>query len=229
MDYRVLNGRLLDTLLVEWSLRSLPLVSLSRSSALPLGADVDLPSPHCTFLRLSYAPSPTFSLPHPPYSHLTLPTRISPSLPASSRHSLASTSRLAPPDLGWRGLCHWSHSHGAPRVFNPASASLYNSLFGGEAGQRTVANEDSVPTIIPESDDYTFTLEGFHIYGTNSTYGMSVSCWCRRSTRSLGERGADPPSFPTVHRLPGRPYRPRVRWWRRGYRFALLLHSCTST
>jgi hypothetical protein len=27
MDYRVLNGRLLDTLSVEWSLRSLPLVS----------------------------------------------------------------------------------------------------------------------------------------------------------------------------------------------------------
>lgn len=79
------------------------------------------------------------------------------------------------PDLGWRGLCHWSHSHGAPRVFNPAAANLYNSLFAGEAGQRTVANQDSVPTVIPESDDYTFTLEGFHIFGTNSTYGMNVS------------------------------------------------------
>jgi hypothetical protein len=91
-----------------------------------------------------------------------------------------------PPDLGWRGLCHWSHSHGAPRVFNPASANLYNSLFAGEAGQRTVANEDSVPTIIPESDDYTFTLEGFHIYGTNSTYGMSVSSE-RRSRHESAE------------------------------------------
>ncbi|ORY81234.1 hypothetical protein BCR35DRAFT_304084 [Leucosporidium creatinivorum] len=83
--------------------------------------------------------------------------------------------QVAALDLGWRGLCHWSHSHGAPRVFNPASANLYNSLFGGEAGQRTVANEDSVPTIIPESDDYTFTLEGFHIFGTNATYGMSYT------------------------------------------------------
>lgn len=48
---------------------------------------------------------------------------------------------------------------------------------GREASQRTVANEDSVPTTIPESEDYTFTLEGMHIYGTNTTYGMNVrSC-----------------------------------------------------
>lgn len=45
---------------------------------------------------------------------------------------------------------------------------------GSEAGQRTVANEDLVPTIIPESDDYTFTLQGFHVYGTNATYGQNV-------------------------------------------------------
>ncbi|GAA5880062.1 hypothetical protein JCM8547_001488 [Rhodosporidiobolus lusitaniae] len=82
--------------------------------------------------------------------------------------------QIAAIDLGWRGLCHWSHSHGAARVFNPAAANLYNSLFGGEAGQRTVANNDIVPTYIPESEDYTFTLQGFHIVGngtSNATYG----------------------------------------------------------
>jgi hypothetical protein len=42
-----------------------------------------------------------------------------------------------------------------------------------EASQRTVANEDIVPTVIPESNEYTFVLEGFHIYGVNSTYGMN--------------------------------------------------------
>lgn len=66
----------------------------------------------------------------------------------------------------------------APRTFNPAAANLYNALFGGEAGQRTVANNDIVPTMIPESDDYTFTLQGFHIVGngtSNSTYGYDVS------------------------------------------------------
>ncbi|GAA5904620.1 hypothetical protein JCM6882_004923 [Rhodosporidiobolus microsporus] len=82
--------------------------------------------------------------------------------------------QIASIDLGWRGLCHWSHSHGAPRTFNPAAANLYNSLFGGEAGQRTVANNDVVPTYIPESDEYTHVLQGFHIIGngtSNATYG----------------------------------------------------------
>ncbi|KAI5477799.1 protein of lipase, class 3 family [Pseudohyphozyma bogoriensis] len=81
--------------------------------------------------------------------------------------------QIAALDLGWRGLCHWSHSHGAPRVFSPAVATLYNSLFGGEAGQRCVANDDIVPTLIPESTDYTFTLEGIHVYGTNATFGQN--------------------------------------------------------
>lgn len=65
----------------------------------------------------------------------------------------------------------------APRTLNPAAANLYNSLFAGEAGQRVVANNDIIPTLIPESDDYTFTLQGFHIVGngtSNSTYGYSV-------------------------------------------------------
>ncbi|GAA5821125.1 hypothetical protein JCM11251_001975 [Rhodosporidiobolus azoricus] len=82
--------------------------------------------------------------------------------------------QVASIDLGWRGLCHWSHSHGAARTFNPAAANLYNSLFGGEAGQRTVANNDIVPTFIPESDEYTHVLQGFHIIGngtSNATYG----------------------------------------------------------
>lgn len=39
-----------------------------------------------------------------------------------------------------------------------------------------MANYDSVPQVLPESDDYTFTLEGFHIYGTNVTFGMNVGC-----------------------------------------------------
>lgn len=76
-------------------------------------------------------------------------------------------------DLGWRDLSHWSHSHGAPRVLNPASAALYDKLYEGQAGQRAVANDDSMPNIIPESDDYTHVLQGFHIYGTNTTYGMN--------------------------------------------------------
>ncbi|GAA6037590.1 hypothetical protein JCM8097_006129 [Rhodosporidiobolus ruineniae] len=82
--------------------------------------------------------------------------------------------QVAALDLGWRGLSHWSHNHGSARVMNPAAASLYNSLYGGEAGQRTVANADSGPTLIPESDEYTHTLQGFHIVGngtSNSTYG----------------------------------------------------------
>lgn len=83
--------------------------------------------------------------------------------------------QVAALDLGWRALSHWSHNHGSSRVFNSATAAIYNALYAGEASQRTVANQDSVPTIIPESNDYTFVLEGFHIYGTNSTYGMNVS------------------------------------------------------
>jgi hypothetical protein len=83
--------------------------------------------------------------------------------------------QIAALDLGWRGLSHWSHSHGAPRVFNPAAAARYNSLYQGEASQRTVANQDSVPGTIPESADYTMTLSGFHVFGTNVTYGMNYA------------------------------------------------------
>ncbi|GAA5976029.1 hypothetical protein JCM5350_000290 [Sporobolomyces pararoseus] len=83
--------------------------------------------------------------------------------------------------LGWQGKVHWSHSHGAARVFNPAAANLYNSLFQGEAGQRTVANDDAVPGYIPESANYTHTLQGFHVYGENATYGMNFDI-CNTAT-----------------------------------------------
>ncbi|KAK4046911.1 hypothetical protein OIO90_006393 [Microbotryomycetes sp. JL221] len=91
-------------------------------------------------------------------------------------------SLIASLDLGWRGLCHWSHNHGAPRTFNPSAANLYNSLFAGEAGQRTVANNDIVPTIIPESNDYTFTLQGYHIFGQNNTDGHMSFTVCNTPT-----------------------------------------------
>ncbi|TNY23115.1 hypothetical protein DMC30DRAFT_444650 [Rhodotorula diobovata] len=86
--------------------------------------------------------------------------------------------QVASLDLGWRGLAHWTHNHGAARVFNPAAATLLNSLYGGEAGQRVVANDDPVPTYIPESEDYTFALQGFHILGngtSNATYGYDFT------------------------------------------------------
>lgn len=39
--------------------------------------------------------------------------------------------QVASIDLGWNGLAHWSHSHGSPRVFNLATAQLYEKLFMG--------------------------------------------------------------------------------------------------
>jgi len=89
--------------------------------------------------------------------------------------------QVAALDLGWRNLSHWVHTHGSPPVFNSASATVFNALYEGEASQRTVANNDSVPSIIPLGEDYTFVLSGFHIYGngtSNSTFGMSYeNCW----------------------------------------------------
>ena len=105
-------------------------------------------------------------------------------------------SLIASIDLGWRGLLHWSHNHGAPRTFNPAAANFYNSLFQGEAGQRTVANNDITPTIIPEGPDYTFTLQGFHVFGTNSTYGMSFTiCNTPDDPECLGGNSQDDALF----------------------------------
>lgn len=39
--------------------------------------------------------------------------------------------QVASIDLGWSGRAHWSHSHGSPRVFNLATAQLYERLFMG--------------------------------------------------------------------------------------------------
>ena len=39
--------------------------------------------------------------------------------------------QVASLDLGWRGLSHWTHNHGSPRVFNKAAADLFNSLYQG--------------------------------------------------------------------------------------------------
>lgn len=38
---------------------------------------------------------------------------------------------------------------GSPPVFNPATAAVFNNLFETDASQRTVANDDSVPTMLP--------------------------------------------------------------------------------
>jgi hypothetical protein len=43
--------------------------------------------------------------------------------------------QVASIDLGWSGRVHWSHNHGSPRVFNLASAQLYEKLFNGCASQ----------------------------------------------------------------------------------------------
>jgi len=81
--------------------------------------------------------------------------------------------QIAAVDLGYRGLASAVHSFGAARVFNSYSAALYNKLFEGESGSRTVANNDAVPTWIGKVDDYTFVEQGFHIFGTNSTFGQN--------------------------------------------------------
>ncbi|BGP35342.1 hypothetical protein JCM10296v2_007178 [Rhodotorula toruloides] len=121
--------------------------------------------------------------------------------------------QVAAIDLGWRGLVRWSHSHGAARVFNPPAAALYNSLFSGEAGQRTVANDDPVPTYIPESANYTFTLQGFHIVGngtSNATYGYDYTV-CNDPTNqecagTVGGNFTDHLAYYTPVGMCGKPY-----------------------
>uniref|UniRef100_A0A0K3CUC5 BY PROTMAP: gi/472585768/gb/EMS23319.1/ protein of lipase, class 3 family [Rhodosporidium toruloides NP11] gi/647400544/emb/CDR46103.1/ RHTO0S12e00474g1_1 [Rhodosporidium toruloides] n=1 Tax=Rhodotorula toruloides TaxID=5286 RepID=A0A0K3CUC5_RHOTO len=121
--------------------------------------------------------------------------------------------QVAAIDLGWRGLVRWSHSHGAARVFNPPAAALYNSLFGGEAGQRTVANDDPVPTYIPESANYTFTLQGFHITGngtSNATYGYDYAV-CNDASEAecagtVGGNFTDHLAYYTPIGMCGKPY-----------------------
>ncbi|GJN94292.1 hypothetical protein Rhopal_007366-T1 [Rhodotorula paludigena] len=120
--------------------------------------------------------------------------------------------QVASLDLGWRGLAHWTHNHGAARVFNAPAAELLNSLYGGEAGQRVVANDDPVPTYIPESENYTMALQGFHVYGdgTNATYGYNFDvCESTTDERCLGTVGGpitDHLSYYTPITKCGNPY-----------------------
>lgn len=99
--------------------------------------------------------------------------------------------QVAALDLGWQDQIHWVHSHGSEKVFNQASADLFNSLFEGESAQRTVANEDNIQRVIPAgTSDYTFAGQGFHIFGngvSNSTYGMSYTvCYYTDDPNCLG-------------------------------------------
>lgn len=38
--------------------------------------------------------------------------------------------QVASLDLGHQGVAHWTHNHGSARVFNYASANMYNNLCG---------------------------------------------------------------------------------------------------
>ncbi|KAL8286789.1 hypothetical protein RQP46_004317 [Phenoliferia psychrophenolica] len=75
--------------------------------------------------------------------------------------------QVAALDLKYRGFAYSCQSFGAPPVFNNATAAVYNSLFTGDSSQRTVANNDSIPTTIPVGDgsEYTFVETG--IYGVD--------------------------------------------------------------
>merc|ERR1712093_480737 len=70
-------------------------------------------------------------------------------------------SLIASVDLGWAGVCRWSHNYGTPRTFNAAGAAFYDRMFMGEAGERGVANNDRFVEIIPASEDYAFTGTAF--------------------------------------------------------------------
>ncbi|KAH8923320.1 alpha/beta-hydrolase [Atractiella rhizophila] len=86
----------------------------------------------------------------------------------------AMVAQVAAIDLGYRNLAHAIHTFGSPRVFNPAGAALFNKLFSGTSNTRTVANNDAIPQVIPESEDYVHVLGGFHVFGSgNATYGQN--------------------------------------------------------
>ena len=74
--------------------------------------------------------------------------------------------QVAALDLGWAGQVRWVHSHGSEKVFNQASADLFNKLFEGQASQRTVANQDNIQRVIPAgTPGYVWAGQGFHIFG----------------------------------------------------------------
>ncbi|KAK4703087.1 phosphatidylinositol 4-phosphatase, partial [Phenoliferia sp. Uapishka_3] len=69
---------------------------------------------------------------------------------------------------------------GAPRTFNAAGATYYNSLYGGKdvaaaywLTERSVSNGDAFVNMFPQSDDYTFTETAFLWYGVNATFKMN--------------------------------------------------------
>ncbi|KAL8292659.1 hypothetical protein RQP46_001271 [Phenoliferia psychrophenolica] len=90
-------------------------------------------------------------------------------------------SLIASVDLGGaQNVSSFVHSMGAPRTFNAAGATYYNSLYGGtdEAAaywltERSVSNGDSFVNMFPQSDDYMFTETAFLWYGTNATFKMN--------------------------------------------------------
>jgi hypothetical protein len=66
-------------------------------------------------------------------------------------------SLIASVDLGWAGVCRWSHNYGTPRTFNQAGVDFYTRLFQGVSGERGVANHDPIPEIIPAGPNYAHT------------------------------------------------------------------------
>ncbi|KAH8923319.1 hypothetical protein BT69DRAFT_1281542 [Atractiella rhizophila] len=103
----------------------------------------------------------------------------------------AMVAQIGAVDLGYRNLAHAVHSFGSPRVFNPAGAALFNKLFEGSSNTRTVANDDAIPQTIPESDDYTHVLGGFHVFGSgNATFGQNYE-YCSYSVTDPNCLGGD--------------------------------------
>jgi len=86
---------------------------------------------------------------------------------------------IASADFNDQNICYYSHSYGAPRVFNQAGANWYNARFNGEAGERAVANNDQYTEFIAESEDYAHSGTTFYYYGHNNTGGHMnwEICW----------------------------------------------------
>merc|ERR1711939_860008 len=80
-------------------------------------------------------------------------------------------------DLGWAGVCRWSHNYGTPRTFNQAGADFYTRLFQGVSGERGVANHDPIPEVIPSGPNYAHTGTTFYYHGySNVTHMNMVVC-----------------------------------------------------
>lgn len=67
-----------------------------------------------------------------------------------------------------------AHSFGSPPVFNAAAVQIYNSRIQGEGSVRTVANRDSWPRFIPQSEDFRFVNTAMSVYNeSNPTFYQS--------------------------------------------------------